>query len=47
VPELADLPRGCPFADRCALAIPRCGEAMPEPVDLGRGHFARCIRIGA
>jgi peptide/nickel transport system ATP-binding protein len=46
VPELADLPRGCPFADRCPLAIPRCGEAMPAPVDLGGGHVARCIRIG-
>ena len=29
VPELADLPRGCPFADRCAWAIDACRVALP------------------
>jgi peptide/nickel transport system ATP-binding protein len=45
VPELADMPPGCPFADRCSLAIPACSAAVPAEVDLGGGHAARCIRI--
>jgi peptide/nickel transport system ATP-binding protein len=47
VPELPDMPRGCPFADRCALAIAACSVAPPAPVEVGPGHVARCIRIGA
>jgi peptide/nickel transport system ATP-binding protein len=46
VPELADMPRGCPFADRCAVVIPPCSDAPPPPVRVGPGHAARCIRIG-
>ncbi|MEI7447090.1 MAG: ABC transporter ATP-binding protein [Burkholderiales bacterium] len=45
VPELADLPAGCPFAGRCTLAIDACRAAMPPELDLGAGHAARCIRI--
>ena len=46
VPELADLPPGCPFADRCAWAIDACRAAPPGPVEVAPGHAARCIRIG-
>jgi peptide/nickel transport system ATP-binding protein len=46
VPELADLPAGCAFADRCPLAIDGCRAAMPPERALGGGHAARCIRIG-
>lgn len=45
VPELVDLPRGCPFAGRCAWTIDACHEVPPPPVPLGRGHEARCIRL--
>jgi peptide/nickel transport system ATP-binding protein len=45
VPELADLPPGCPFAGRCALTIEDCNEALPAPVALSPGHAARCIRL--
>ena len=45
VPELADMPPGCPFADRCAFAQPACSAGVPEPVPLGDGHSARCIRL--
>jgi peptide/nickel transport system ATP-binding protein len=46
VPELADLPHGCPFADRCPWVVPACREALPPRHEVGPGHHARCIRIG-
>jgi len=44
VPELADLPAGCKFADRCAIVVDRCHQALPAVVDVGTGHGVRCIR---
>jgi len=46
VPELADMPAGCPFADRCAWVVEACRAAPPPPVDVGTAHEARCIRVG-
>ena len=46
VPELIDLPAGCPFAERCDLAIEACRSALPPAVTVAPGHAARCIRIG-
>ncbi len=47
VPELADLPPGCPFAGRCRFTIPECHGTPPPPVEVGPGHHARCIRLDA
>ncbi|MBX3636274.1 MAG: ABC transporter ATP-binding protein [Rubrivivax sp.] len=47
VPELADLPRGCPFAERCDLAGDDCRAALPPPVAVGADHDARCLRVEA
>jgi peptide/nickel transport system ATP-binding protein len=47
VPELVDLPAGCPFAGRCAFTIPECHLTMPTPVEVGPDHRARCIRLDA
>ena len=47
VPELADLPAGCAFAERCALAIAACRSAPPPELAVGPGHGARCIRLDA
>jgi peptide/nickel transport system ATP-binding protein len=44
VPELADLPAGCPFADRCPLVESRCRAALPAAVEVGGGHRVRCVR---
>ena len=44
VPELADLPAGCTFADRCGIVVERCRAALPPAVDVGAGHGVRCIR---
>ena len=45
VPELADLPHGCRFADRCGWALDACRAAPPPAVGVGAGHLARCIRL--
>jgi oligopeptide/dipeptide ABC transporter ATP-binding protein len=44
VPDLATLPQGCSFAPRCQLARASC-ETGPIPlIDLGDGHYSRCLR---
>jgi peptide/nickel transport system ATP-binding protein len=47
VPELVDLPPGCPFAGRCAFTIPECHVTVPPPYNVEPGHHARCIRLDA
>lgn len=47
VPELVDLPRGCPFAGRCRFTIPECHVTVPPPIEVAPGHHARCIRLDA
>ena len=45
VPELADMPPGCPFAERCDRALDACRRGPPAAVAVAAGHVARCIRI--
>ena len=45
VPDLADLPAGCPFADRCPRVIDPCRAALPPPLPVSAMHDARCIRV--
>jgi peptide/nickel transport system ATP-binding protein len=46
VPELADLPAGCPFSNRCDFVIEACHAALPPAIEVGpAGHAARCIRV--
>jgi peptide/nickel transport system ATP-binding protein len=45
VPELVDLPKGCPFAGRCRWTIPECNAGLPAAVGVEQGHTARCIRL--
>ncbi|HEX6722057.1 MAG TPA: ABC transporter ATP-binding protein [Burkholderiaceae bacterium] len=42
VPELADLPHGCPFADRCSRVVEQCRAAIPPalPVSAPGGSEA-------
>ena len=47
VPELVDLPKGCPFADRCDYVIEACRSAPPPAFPIGPQHDARCIRLDA
>ncbi|HUZ76399.1 MAG TPA: ABC transporter ATP-binding protein [Chloroflexota bacterium] len=43
-PALIDLPPGCRFAPRCALADERCTREDPPRVQVGEKHFASCWR---
>ena len=45
VPELADMPAGCPFAERCPRVIVHCRDALPDNVRVAPQHEARCIRV--
>ncbi len=45
VPELADLPPGCPFFARCPLALPDCASTLPSASELGPLHQASCFRL--
>ncbi len=43
LPDLAQLPSGCRFRDRCPLAQARCAEARPAlEVHPGQDHAVRC-----
>jgi peptide/nickel transport system ATP-binding protein len=42
-PSLDKAPHNCSFAARCALAQPRCVEALPPAIEIGPGRMARCI----
>jgi peptide/nickel transport system ATP-binding protein len=42
-PSLGEAPHNCSFAPRCALARPRCSEALPPKVEIGPGRSARCV----
>lgn len=43
-PDLVEPPDGCRFAPRCPFALEQCLEQDPPTVDVGRDHFAACLR---
>ena len=43
IPELADLPRGCPFHTRCEHAVERCRVEVPDVEAVG-GSQVGCWR---
>ena len=44
-PSLENLPPGCAFAPRCALAEAACIVAVPEARQHGADRMARCIKV--
>jgi oligopeptide/dipeptide ABC transporter ATP-binding protein len=47
VPHPSRLPSGCPFRDRCPLAIEACGKALPAWEEKRPGRWVRCLRAEA
>ena len=45
VPDVLDLPTGCPFAGRCAFTADICHTTAPPPTLLAEGHSVRCLRL--
>ena len=43
VPDLARLPGGCIFADRCPSVFERCRTEAPSTYTVADGHHVRCI----
>jgi len=43
-PNLARLPKGCPFEPRCSYAISQCREEKPELEQIGEDHSSACFR---
>lgn len=46
VPNLSEMPAGCPFAPRCEKARSFCREKEPPMVRIDGRHFARCHVAG-
>ncbi len=44
VPDLASLPAGCRFADRCFMRQDRCTASDPVLREISPNHFTRCVR---
>ena len=42
-PNLANLPIGCPFAERCSYVMDQCREVKPELEEVGKDHFRACF----
>jgi oligopeptide transport system ATP-binding protein len=42
-PDLADLPSGCSFRERCRFAVGRCAEEAPPLRPIGAGHLSACF----
>jgi len=41
-PDVAAMPKGCPFHPRCPEALPRCSREAPPQVTIAPGHAVRC-----
>ena len=46
-PDLSKPAIGCPFAPRCAFALPKCVEREPQLAEYNAGHLQACIRVQA
>lgn len=42
VPNLLNLPKGCPFSPRCEKVMEICREVEPEPTEVDNDHLVAC-----
>lgn len=45
MPNLAEIPKGCPFNDRCSIATGRCKGEVPLLAETPYGGFAACHQV--
>jgi oligopeptide/dipeptide ABC transporter ATP-binding protein len=45
VPHPSRVPSGCPFRDRCSLAVDACAGELPAFENKAPSHAVRCIRV--
>jgi peptide/nickel transport system ATP-binding protein len=43
VPSLAEMPKGCRFANRCPLVVERCNADSPPLESAGDDHVVACF----
>jgi oligopeptide/dipeptide ABC transporter ATP-binding protein len=46
VPNLLDLPTGCPFHPRCEFCFEPCTKNLPPLSQVGNHHWVRCYLVG-
>jgi oligopeptide/dipeptide ABC transporter ATP-binding protein len=46
VPNLAEIPAGCRFRERCPAAVERCKAVDPALLEIEPGHKVACVRAG-
>jgi len=42
VPNLLDIPSGCPFHPRCDFRLKKCAKEMPELIEVENHHLVKC-----
>ena len=42
VPNLLDIPLGCPYHPRCDFCEDRCKKELPDLYEAEKGHLIRC-----
>lgn len=45
VPDLSNMPDGCPFHPRCKFATETCRKTVPEMVKRSEGHYVLCQEL--
>jgi oligopeptide/dipeptide ABC transporter ATP-binding protein len=45
VPDPVNLPSGCSFHSRCALAVPSCSTVAPTLRNISNGHLVACSEV--
>lgn len=46
VPNLLDIPQGCPFNPRCKYCFEKCTKNLPELIEIEKNHLVRCWLFG-
>ncbi len=46
MPDPTNIPVGCRFYERCPYASEKCGEGSAPVIEVGPGHFVKCLFAG-